>query len=294
MPPSRLDEIALTARPAAADAADAAVARLEGLGLSRNEALAYLTLLQEDGELGMTGYEVAARSGIPRSAVYTVLRKLQGVGAAFEVGEDPVRFVATDPEEWLAGLRRASDARMDEAAADLRRLPKRARPEPVWILRRYAEVLQRADRMIRGASTSVWISAWARELVALQPAFDAVADRNLHRVLHSPGGLRAAPAGFSAWLDAVDGDEAKAAWSHKLLIIIDRREALIGGAEPEADNHAVWTTNPSLVDMATNHIILDITLMARERGQDCDAVVIPMMRPHLLPLVLAGPQTAGA
>jgi hypothetical protein len=285
---SRLDEIALTARPAAADAADAAVARLEGLGLSRNEALAYLTLLEEEGELGMTGYEVAARSGIPRSAVYTVLRKLQGVGAAFEYGEDPVRFVATDPETWLAELRRASDARMEEAAADLRRLPKRARPEPVWILRRYVEVLQRADRMIRGATSSVWISAWARELAVLQPAFDAVADRTLHRVLHSPAGVAQPPAGFSAWLDRVDGDVAKAAWSHKLLLVVDRREALIGGAEPEADNHAVWTTNPSLVDMATNHVILDITLMARERDQDCDAVVSPMMRPHLLPLFLSG------
>ena len=36
-----------------------------------------------------------------------------------------------------------------------------------------------------------------------------------------------------------------------------------GGTEPDADNHAVWTPNPSLVDVATNHIILDITLMAR-------------------------------
>ena len=69
-----------------------------------------------------------------------------------------------------------------------------------------------------------------------------------------------------------------------------QREALIGGTEPDADNHAVWTTNPSLVDTATNHIILDITLMARDRDReaDCEAVVSPMMRPHLMPLYLSG------
>jgi len=66
-------------------------------------------------------------------------------------------------------------------------------------------------------------------------------------------------------------------------VVVDRREALIGGSEPDADNHAVWTTNPSLVDVATNHIILDLTLMSQRSGRSCDADVAPMMRPHLPP-----------
>jgi hypothetical protein len=270
------------------ESSDEAAARLEGLGLSRNEALAYLTLLAEEGEAGMTGYEVAARSGIPRSAVYAVLRKLTGSGAAFEYGEDPVRFVACEPEIWLAEVRRGAEQRVEEAAETLRRLPKRGRPEPVWILSRYAEVMSRADRMIRAAEHSVWISCWGRELDNLRPALEATAHRTLHRVLHSPAGIGQRPPGFSCWLDTVHDDAAKAGWSHKLLLVVDRREALIGGAEPEADNHAVWTTNPSLVDVATNHIILDITLMARGTGEDCDLVVSPMMQPHLLPLVVQG------
>ena len=40
----------------------------------------------------------------------------------------------------------------------------------------------------------------------------------------------------------------------------------MGGADPDADNHAVVTTNPSLVDVATNHIILDITLTSRGKS----------------------------
>ena len=76
---SRSNGVRLTTASAPA----ALVTRLEGLGLSRNEALAYLTLLEADEEDGLTGYEVASRSSIPRSAVYTVLRKLQSSGAAF-------------------------------------------------------------------------------------------------------------------------------------------------------------------------------------------------------------------
>lgn len=272
-----------TARQAVAisPAPEELIAKLQGLGLSRNEALGYLTLLEDDSELGITGYEVAARSGIPRSAVYTVLRKLETLGAAFATGTDPVCFVANDPERWVDQVRRATLTRLDEVATALHDLPTRDRPEPVWVLRRYDEVMARIDRMIRGAERSIWISAWPREVEALRPAIDAVADRPLHRVLHSPARIAEPPAGFSVWVDDVHGDVTKATWSHKTLVVVDRREALIGGTEPDADNHAVWTPNPSLVDVATNHIILDITLMARARGADCDDVVSPMMLPHL-------------
>jgi HTH-type transcriptional regulator, sugar sensing transcriptional regulator len=262
------------------------VTRLEGLGLSRNEALAYLTLLEALDENGLTGYEVASRSSIPRSAVYTVLRKLQSAGAAFAYGEKPERFVATEPEQWLDQVRRGANTRIVEAAQALANLPKRPRPEPVWILRRYDEVMRRIDQMIRGAEQSVWLSMWSRELEVLRPALDAIGDRTLHRVLHSPASIQGPPPGFSCWTDSVEHDEGKSHWAHKALVVIDRREALIGGTEPLADNHAVLTTNPSIVDVATNHIILDITLMARRKGVDPDQVVSPMMRPHLLPLVL--------
>ena len=260
---------------------DALVVHLSHLGLARNEALAYLTLLEDDEAEGLTGYEVAARSGIPRSAVYAVIRKLENQGAAFQNGDNPARFVATGPEQWLDSVKRETLSRVEETREALEALPKRVRPEPVWILRRYHEVIERIDRMVRSAEHSVYASLWPREVEALMPAFESIAGRELHRVLHSPKRLRVQPSGFSCWIDHVGGDEAKSTWSHKALVVIDRREALIGGTEPDADNHAVWTSNPSLVDTATNHIILDITLMSRATGRECLDDVAPMMRPHL-------------
>lgn len=264
-------------------AEEALVAELVSLGLARNEALAWLTLLADDSGRGLTGYEVAARSSVPRSAVYAVLRGLEEAGAAFAYGQEPQRFVATEPDKWIDRKRRDTLARMEEVGRMFSALPKRNRPEPVWILSRYDDVLARIDTMIRGAERSIYLSVWPRELARLRPAIDAVADRALHRVMHSPARIDNLPPGFSAWVDDVAGDETKAAWSHKALAVVDRREALIGGTEPAADNHAVWTTNPSLVDVATNHIVLDITLMARATGRDCVGDVAPMMRPHLDP-----------
>jgi hypothetical protein len=109
----------------------------------------------------------------------------------------------------------------------------------------------------------------------------AVSGRDLHKVLHSPAEVIRIPPGFSCWIDDLSGDVAKARWSHKALVIIDHAEALIGGTEPAADNHAVWTTNPSWVDLAADNVILDITALARKTGRDCVGDVAPMMRPHL-------------
>ncbi len=259
------------------------IAKFMELGLTRNEALAYVTLLEEPETDGLTGYEVAARSGIPRSAVYTVLRKLQDSGATFCLGSEPARYVATDPATFIDNMRQGMVTKLDSLADNLGKLPKRDRPEPVWILHRYEDVMARIETMVRSAEHSIYLSIWPRELALVKDALQAVAGRDLHRVLYSPAAGVDRPPGFSCWIDSVEGDEAKAAWSHKALVVVDHREALIGGTEPYADNQAVWTTNPSLVDTATNGVIMDITLLARTTGRDCTDVVSPMMRPHLDP-----------
>ncbi|MCB9678271.1 MAG: TrmB family transcriptional regulator [Alphaproteobacteria bacterium] len=256
------------------------VAQLAQLGLTRNQSLAWIALLRDDSDAGLTGYEVGSRSGVPRSAIYKVLQQLEEVGAVFAVGSEPQRFHAAEPQGWLTRERQRSLDRFSQLEHALRDLPKPNRPEPIWIVRRYDDVLARIDAMIRGAEASIYLHLWPREVERLWPAFEATAGRDLHRVLYSPAPTGRVPPGFSCWTGALDGD-GKAAWSHKALVVIDRREALIGGTELDADNDAVWTQNASLVDVATNHIILDITLLSRASGRDAFDDVAPMMRPHL-------------
>ena len=253
---------------------------LTGIGLHRNEALALLALLQDDGGQGLTGYEVAARSGIPRSAVYTVLRSLEQQGAAFAQGDAPARYHPVDPRRFLADRRAAANARHDQLVAALGRLPSRRGPEPIWTLSAYDEIIGRIGALLAGATTAVLLSVWDRELARLLPILDALPP-GVRGLLHSPDRCTILPPRFSCWIDAVPGDDAKATWSHRALVVVDHREAFIGGTEPFADNQAVVTRNPSLVDVAINHIVLDITLLAHRLGRDPGPDVAPMMRPHL-------------
>lgn len=255
---------------------DALVATLAELGFTQNEALAYLGLLQDPSGEGLTGYELAARTGVPRSAVYAVIRRLETRGAAFCLGNEPARYAALAPDRLIAMERSACRVRLDAAEAALAALPRYPRREPVHVLSTYDEVMSTAAGMIRAAERTLWLSAWPREIDQLRAAW---ADSSApDRVLHCPAALVDPPPRGSAWID--DG-AGKAGWSHKLVLVVDRTEALIGGAEPNADNQAVRTRNASLVDLATNHLVLDITLLARARGLDPSADVAPMMRPHL-------------
>ncbi len=255
------------------------VERLVELGLTRNQSLAWLTLLTDDSGQGLTGYEVGARSGVPRSAVYKVLQQLEESGAAFSVGQEPQRFVAAAPEQWISSVKRRTLTRLDTVAQALRALPRPSRPEPVWIVRSYPDVMDRARELLRSAQTTVAVSAWRREVDLLRPVLDELALRPLHRVLHCPEPLPEPIPGWCCWTDEID--PGKAHWSHNLLVVVDRRAALMGGAEPGRDNDAVHTTNGSVVDLAVNHVILDVTLLSRRDGRPCDLDVAPLMRPTL-------------
>jgi len=109
-------------------AADDAVTVLVELGMNRNEALAYVALLEHAGDQGATGYEVGANSGVPRSAVYKILSRLEELGAVFPVGENPTRYVPTDPQRFVEAMQRTFASRTARAVDRLGCLSRRARP----------------------------------------------------------------------------------------------------------------------------------------------------------------------
>lgn len=254
---------------------------LTALGFTRNEALAYVALLEHPTDEGATGYELAARSGIPRSAVYTVLQRLEQSGAAFRTGGEPARYIPTSPERLLRQLGEDAAGRLGRLEEELARLPARERPEPIWILSRYGEVMARAEAAIRGARSSVHASIWPREIEPLRAALEAASARGVGGVIHCPDPMERPLPGFRCWAQSSFEPTGRSTWSHRILLVIDRDRALVGGAEPELDNQAVWTANPSLVDVAMHHIVLDITLLARSQGRDCSSDVAPMMNNFL-------------
>ena len=90
------------------------IKNLEQFGLSTNAARAYCSLLKSNPA---TGYEISSQAGIPRSAVYNVLSKLESKQQSLIFGHSvpmPVVVKVRDfgtPESYkeLAGFQEQSD-----------------------------------------------------------------------------------------------------------------------------------------------------------------------------------------
>src|SRR6266498_4379245 len=72
------------------------VANLEEFGLSKYESMAYITLVSR-GTLGAS--EIAYYSNLPRTKIYTTLKKLEKKGLSMIVEQKPLSASAVSPQE---------------------------------------------------------------------------------------------------------------------------------------------------------------------------------------------------
>jgi sugar-specific transcriptional regulator TrmB len=129
---------------------------LRTLGFSQHEARAYEALLGHDGA---TAYEIAQRAGLPRANTYTVLESLARKGAVQQVGADPVRYVAVNPDEFFGRLASETRAAAERAAQLARQTPRGNDDVHVWTYRGEAAVRTKLADMIASAREHVWIKA---------------------------------------------------------------------------------------------------------------------------------------
>lgn len=254
-----------------------AVELLAELGFTTNQARAYVGLLQESPA---TGYELAARAGVPRSAIYGVLKQLEEQGVLARVGEQPARYVALPSDELVARLAadfRRRTAKLEEALSDL------SGPSPVgalWRVRGYDAILQRAAAFIDGAEHSVYLAAWSSEVQRLAGSLAAARERGVSTILFSfcplPPGL-----GTVHSYD-LPPERLEEFWPHRLVLVADRERCLMGGAQPGGANTAAVTSDdPEAVANAIHTIAMDITLLAQRRGLDASETMAEMLRDRL-------------
>lgn len=85
------------------------VGNLEDFGISKYEARAYITLL-EKGILGAS--DIAYHSNLPRTKIYTTLKKLEKKGLSMIVEHKPLSVSAISPQEAFAEIVRLNETRL--------------------------------------------------------------------------------------------------------------------------------------------------------------------------------------
>ncbi len=235
------------------------IGQLRSLGLSGYEAKAYLALIGAGGPLN--GYEVAKRSGVPRSTVYEALGKLVGRGAAFEVrsSASTTSYLPLPPDALLRRLREEFERSMDGLAAALPAVAKPpTRPITHHISGRGAVLIRAAD-LIAEATEELHVSGWAADLADLAPALRDADRRSVEiSVLRFGSSATAAVVGTAFEHVFAEPDVVLERVGCRLLLLAaDRREVLIG-ATVGGSTWASYSDDPAVVLVAVEFIRHDI------------------------------------
>src|SRR3546814_6812512 len=82
-----------------------------------------------------TAYEIAKAASVPRPNTYHALEVLAKRGAVLPVSENPIRYVAANPREFLDSISRQTKALCTDLAGKLATVAPTPDDQYVWTLR---------------------------------------------------------------------------------------------------------------------------------------------------------------
>jgi sugar-specific transcriptional regulator TrmB len=236
----------------------AIVERLNTLGFTKYEAVAYLLLLEHQPA---TAYEISKRGALTKGNTYTALESLVAKGAAQPVSHDPVRYAAVAPETLFRRLSRS----MTELCRDLTgalTTQRRQTTEHVWTLEGEQRIEDRIVDMLDRAKRQIWIKGPDHRLTRFLPAIRSAMARGVKVLIIFFGDERARDAlrlGPRAKVYLHEGSgRMLAVGASQFVVSIDFAEALVAdfGDLPRG----VYTRSDSVVFMAETMIRHEVYL----------------------------------
>ncbi len=250
---------------------------LTEFGLAANLGKTYVALLNNNPT---TGYEICTQSGIPRSAIYSVLNKLESLGIINSIGNSPKRYVPIPPSGLLEHFSQLHTDRIILLTDALENLDTKAEAFDFWHIHGYRNLILKLREAISQAKGKVFLSIWAKELNQLESELMDAENRGVAVSIFSFTKLNRQFGNTISY--NLDEEKLKKVWNSKIILVEDKKITIMGSANSKNGNRAIWTNNKAITEIATNHIILDITLAAQRLKFDPNPIVKPMMkRPDL-------------
>jgi sugar-specific transcriptional regulator TrmB len=238
------------------------------LGFTKYEAKAYVSLLHD---YPVTRYELSKNSGVPRSAIYDVIRRLESRGAVSVISTKPEKYLPLPPEQFVKMLEQRYQQKIQVFQQSLSEIETNIEPEQLWNLSGYTNLISKAKDMIKEANSEIYLSAWRSEIMEFEKELMEAEKQGIKIVLFSFTQVPKVGHVFSYELNET---ELEKVWDHKIILVRDHEELLMGEANQAVQRKAAWTMNKAIVQIAENHIVLDITLYGIRAGLDVSNVVI--------------------
>ena len=245
--------------------------RIQDLGFTSYEAMAYVSLLENNP---VTRYELSKNSGVPRSAIYNVILKLEQNGAVNAFSTEPEKYIPLPPDQLLEQLERQFHEKVEKARSLMKNFENQIVPDHLWNIIGYDNLTAKVKELIDKAKSALHLSLWKREYDAIRHELEQAAQRGVKVIVFS---FTEIPFNNgSCYCYGISEKELEKFWDHKIIVIRDKEELVMGQASKQENRKTVWTNNRALIDIALNHIILDITIYGIRTNKDVRPTIVSM------------------
>jgi sugar-specific transcriptional regulator TrmB len=246
--------------------------KLIKVGFTNYEARTYLGLLRNNPA---TGYEISQQVNVPRSVVYSILRRMEAKGVVISIHDKPRRYIPLSPKQLLAYLESDFSKRVTNLREDLVVFNNKPESEGFWNIRGYDSLMELCTSLIDEAEVTIYISGWKREIEQLQESLLKAKKRNVEIVIFSFTTVDSQLGQVFAY--GIEEEKLAKFWDHKLILVTDSKNLVMGSANREDEQQAIWTQNRAVLTIAVNYIILDITLYGQRKNIDVSSTVMQLM-----------------
>jgi sugar-specific transcriptional regulator TrmB len=218
------------------------------MGFTDYEARIYISLVKKNP---LTGSEVSRLSGVPTAKVYINLEKLVQRNVVNLILGESVQYVPIDPVELITRYKQSMLSSLERVESGLLTIRNnRDTDQFLWNIQDYDVFIQKAEELINNAEKSLWIVLWSFEIKKLVDSIThSVQNRDIFvRIMSDEENNNLLESHlFKHFPLFTQGSVAR-----PMIVVRDESEVLIGLNDENC--HAIWSTNPVLVEIALTHI----------------------------------------
>lgn len=250
---------------------DRIITIMNRFGYTGSEARTYIALLRQHPA---TGYELASLGGIPRSAIYNVLRRLEQAGLVNVIPGKPKRYAPLPPSRLIAHLEMRVSEDLKSFQESLEQVSHAQIDATTWTVTGYDSIIAEAMTLLDEAEEMVTCSLWRQEAELLSDSLQRAHNRGVKVTTFSFTSLPPLPGSVLSY--GVSADLLETHWTRRMILVTDRARALVSTAEGSRIDRAVISDEMVLVETITGNLILDVTLFGERHGVDTGQVITSM------------------
>jgi len=231
------------------------LAHLQNLNFTQYESKAYLALLKQGG---ISGYELAKKSGIPASKIYQVLNRLIEKEVVIALDSEPVKYTPVPPAEVLYRLRADFMYTLDTVSPKLSELYRHQHSSDnyIWNVSGRPAIINKVNDFINEAVKKIHLSVWDEEIAEIEDSLKQARRRKISIAIVHYGEKK-----LNIGLEFRHGREhiiRRQRGARRIALEVDEQKVILAHFLEDGSCNAVWTTNKGLVLLAKDYIIHDI------------------------------------